>query len=169
MLFRSILDSVLPEDATFEESYILHTMLASGAFEQADVLTFEFNTDAPELRKLQGEGTFHFDGFDVEVKEITTSFMRVNYELELRFAKPQLSEHEMDCFVDLFDQAGNELEWRSESVQLSEDHLSARLWGTAEYISDTPLTALTFKPSAIFNTDQEKAQDESLWFTVALQ
>ena len=164
----AIVDSLYPERPDFGESYIPFTLLDSGAFELVDTLTFEFVTGLPENQKAQGDNIFRFDGYDVEVKEITVSFMRVNYLLELRFAQPQPNEYDLDFFFDLFDQDGNKLEWKSSTLSLQEDHMTAKLWGSVEYISDTPLTAITFKPSDKFNIDFDKALDESLWFTVSL-
>ena len=152
-----------------ETMWVLRQLIGSGAFSLADTMKFEFTTEAQKPVNQAGVNVFHFDGFEVEVKRVFLSFMRVNYELELRFDQYQPKEYDMDCFYDLFDPAGIELAFKDGTLHLNDDHRSATLWGSVEYISDQPLASVTFKPSARFNVDTERAEDTVLWFTVSLQ
>ena len=162
----AVAESVIGNDHVWEHSFLMDTMLASGAFDLADTLVFEFSTDPPEYRKIVGEGVFRFDGYDVAVKEISTSFMRVHYTLEIRLDEPFAQEHGLQFYYDLYDQDGNPLPWKSSMISGGGDLRSLIAAGSVTRISDEPLTGLRFRPSEDFCQDESIRQDE---FTVSLE
>ena len=165
----AIADSVITDDHRFNGPFLLEVLLGSGAFEEVDVLTFTFSTAVPQVRQMKGNSVFSFDGYQVRVKKITTSFMRVNYALEILLERPFGEEYSLDFTYDVYDQNGEALPWKSSMQSYSPDRSTVTASGSVEYISDAPLTALQFKPSADFCIDRTLHDNEALWFTVDLQ
>ncbi len=152
-------------------------MVAAGAFALADTIVFDFTTAQPESVELAKRQVFHFDEYDVEVKSIIQTFMQVDYELVLRYHEhpgeiESRSAYEMsveDTFA-LFDQNGNQLKWQNSGLELAEDLITARVYGTFLRISDEPLTSLTFRLNEGFiSKEYYEANADRLTFTVEIE
>ncbi len=117
----------------------------TGLFELADTLVFEFTT-APAPAKLLAAGqTFTFEDFTLEVKRITQSVMKVEYEFFVTFQQKQAHEHYVEQFYEVFDQDGTQFMNTHGSLELADDKFHCTVTGDVDCISDTPLTALTFR------------------------
>jgi len=116
----------------------------SGMFELADTAVFEFSTEVSDGSALISETVHVFDGYTVAVKSIDSSFMQVNYVLEVVYDEPQPSEHDLCVSHVLTDQDGNIMPWRSSSWSLAEDGKTCTVWGSVERITDAPLMEVTF-------------------------
>lgn len=120
-------------------------MEETGLFELADAVVFEFTTAAPDNAMLISGTSFPYDGYTVTVDYLAQSFMQLDYALTIRFKEPYLGkEHYLDQFYDLSDQNGVKLRRRTATLELAEDRMSCTVTGSVEYISDEPLTAVTF-------------------------
>lgn len=144
-------------------------ILDSGMFELVDTVVFEFTTPMPVERKINSGDTFSFDGYTVTVKTISESFRQVHYTLEIHFDEPQENEHYLEHFYALSDQNGQQMARRGTTLTLSEDHLVAIVDGSAERISDEPLTAITFTLDHNMTIDQNDTAEDMPTFTVPLE
>lgn len=152
-------------------------MVNAGAFALADTLVFDFTTAQSKTVELANGQIFRFDEYDVEVNSITQTFMQVDYELVLRYHEhpgeiESRSAYEMsleDTFA-LFDQNGNQLKWQNSGLELAEDLITARVYGTFLRISDEPLTSLTFRLNEGFiSKEYYEANADRLTFTVEIE
>lgn len=135
---NAVTDSDL--DATFPQR-----MKDTGLFELADTIVFEFTTAIPEKKLLVSGASFPFDGYNVTIDSLTQSFMQLDYALTVTFDEPYLGhEHYLEQFYDLSDQNGVKLRRRSALLELADDRMSCSVTGSVEYISDEPITAITF-------------------------
>lgn len=132
--------------AITEESSLTEAEKAeqSGLFELVDTVVFEFTTEISNEENLVNETVHTFDGYTVTVKSVTTSFMQVNYELEVVYDEPQPSEHDLVQSYVLSDQDGNIMPWQNSTWSLAEDGRTCAVWGSVERITDAPLTKITF-------------------------
>lgn len=152
-------------------------MVNAGAFALADTLVFDFTTAQPEAVELTDKHVFHFDEYDVEVKSISQTFMQVDYELELRYHEHpgeiesrNAYESGLEDTFTLIDQNGNELEWVDSGLELADDLVTARVYGTFLRISDEPLTSVTFRLNERFISEEYyKANADRLTFTVDIE
>ncbi len=120
-------------------------LLRTGLFELADTIVFEFTTAVPDKTVLISGASFPFDGYTVTVDYLAQSFMQLDYALTVRFDEPYTGhEHYLDQFYNLSDQNGVKFKWRTATLELAEDRMSCTITGSVEYISDEPLTAVTF-------------------------
>ncbi len=155
---RAYLDMPFPE-----------AMEKMGAIDLIDTVTFEFTTESSVVDLLSAGQIFHFDEYDVEVVSLTQSFMQIDYELKVTFREEQGHEIDLETVFDLFDQNSQELKWRRSGTVLSDDKLSARVYGSVERISDEPLTSIIFRPSSKFTSPgYYEANADRLTFTVDL-
>lgn len=153
-----------PYDGPFHE-----VMMAAGAFTEVDTVVFDISAQSPEKAQLAAGQVFSFDEYDVEVTSLTSSFMQVDYELEVRFHEKQESEHDLELSFTLLDQNGREMKWREGGWALSEDGMTARVYGSWERITDEELTSVTFKLSEKFTMgDYYKKNADRLKFTVEI-
>ncbi len=152
-------------------------MVAAGAFTKKDDVEFDFTTALPEPELLAAGDVFHLDEYDVEVKSVSQTFMRVDYELEVRYhAHPGEVESvgayttDLNLTFALTDQDGNELRWKNGKYELEDDLTTVRVYGSRERISDEPLTALTFRLDERF-TDAEYYEENAgeIVFTVEIE
>lgn len=151
-----------PYDGPFHE-----LMTEAGAFTEVDTVVFDIETRMPEKKQLARGQVFSFEEYDVEVLSLTSSFMQVDYELEVRFHEKQESEHDLELSFTLLDQSGREMKWRDHRWALSEDGMTARVYGSKERITDEELTAVTFKLNEKFTmADYYKENVDRLTFTV---
>ena len=139
-------------------------MLATGLFELADTVAFEFTTKAPEKQPLPSAQTFVFKDFTLTVASIEQTFMQVDYHLEVVFGEKQGHEHDVRQWYDLYDQNGTLLTRRWAMLELAEDKLHCTVEGVVDRISDEPLTSLTFVEKLSFWEEPR----ERLTFTVDL-
>lgn len=125
-------------------------MEATGLFELADTVVFEFTTAAPEKKPMPSAQTFTFEDFTVTVTSVEQTFMQVDYKLEVVFNEKQGHEHDVRQWYDLYDQNGMLLTRRWAMLELAEDKIHCTVTGSVERISDEPLTSLTFteRPSS---------------------
>ena len=155
---NAVTDSDL--DSTFSQR-----MEATGLFELADTVVFEFTTAIPEKKLLVSGVSFPFDGYTVTVDSLTQSFLQLDYALTVNFDEPyQGHEHYLEQFYDLSDQNGVKLRRRTATLELAEDRMSCTVTGSVEYISDEPLTAVTFTRKVYDWPDDKRVPA----FTVAL-
>ncbi len=127
-------------DSTFTQR-----MEATGLFELADTVVFEFTTAVPDNALLISRASFPFDGYTVTVDYLAQSFMQLDYALTVRFDEPYMGhEHYLDQFYNLSDQNGVKLRRRTATLELADDRMSCTVRGSVERISDEPLTAITF-------------------------
>lgn len=159
-------------DAVVTDSVPVRTfadrLMATGMFELADAITFEFTTAVPEKVSLTGPATFDFDGYTVTVKSISQSFLQVDYELEVVYDEPQPHEHGLEQFYALTDQDGNLLPGRGTLLELADDMVTTTVTGSVERISDEPLTAITFTLDHLMTIDQNDTAEDMPSFTVEL-
>lgn len=128
------------KDETFTQR-----MEATGLFELADTVVFEFTTAVPEGKVLISGVSFPFDGYTVTVDSLTQSFLQLDYALTVTFdERYEGHEHYLDHFYELSDQDGVKLRRRTALLELAEDRMSCTVTGSVEYISDEPITAVTF-------------------------
>ena len=139
-------------------------MEATGLFELADTVTFTFTTTAQEPPRPFSEQTFAFEDFTLTVTSVEQTFMQVDYKLEVIFKEKQGHEHDVRQWYDLYDQNGTLLMRRWAMLELAEDKQSCIVEGVVEYISDEPLTSLTFVERLAFWEEPR----ERLTFTVDL-
>ena len=153
------------------EKWFADQLVKSGAFTLADTLIFDFITPLPETKEYGADQVFAFDDYTLTIRKLTRSFMRVKYQYDVVFAQPQSKEYkytDLDFAYALYDQNGREMTFKSTTFDFEDDQRTAHFWGEVEYIEDSPLTAIQFRPDARFLMTKEKAQDEGLWFTVEL-
>lgn len=142
-------------------------MMEAGAFTEVDRVVFDVTAQTPEKVQLSKNQVFSFDEYDVEVLSLTSSFMQVDYDLEVRFHEKQESEHELELSFKLLDQNGAEMKWREGGWELSEDGMTAKVHGSWERITDEELTAVTFRLNEKFTmADYYKKNADRLTFTV---
>ena len=127
------------DDDTFTQR-----MIATGLFELADTVVFEFTTAAPQKTPLPSAQTFVFDDFTLTVVSVEQTFLQVDYKLEVVFNEKQGHEHDVRQWYDLYDQNDTLLMRRWAMLELAEDKLHCTVEGVVERISDEPLTSLTF-------------------------
>ena len=147
------------DDDTFTQR-----MIATGLFELADTVVFEFTTAAPQKTPLPSEQTFVFNDFTLTVVSVELTFLQVDYKLEVVFNEKQGHEHDVRQWYDLYDQNGMLLTRRSAMLELAEDKLHCTVEGVVERISDEPLTSLTF----VERLSSWEEPRERLTFTVDL-
>lgn len=153
------------------DTWFTDQMVNSGAFTLADTLTFDFTTPLPETQEYGADQVYAFPDYTITVRRLTRSFMRVKYQYDVVFAQPQSKEYkytDLDFAYALYDQNGREMTFKSTTFDFEDDQRTAHFWGEVEYIEDSPLTAIQFRPDARFLMTKEKVQDEGLWFTVEL-
>lgn len=142
---------------------------SSGLFKLVDTVTFKFSTDASESANLIDEASFDFEGYSVTVKSVTSSFLQVNYELEVLYDEPQPSEHELEQFYSLIDQDGAVMKRREAALSLAEDKRTCTVWGSVERISDTPLTEITFVLNQESTLDPNDKAEDMPSFTIEIK
>ena len=129
---------------------------------------FNFSTEVTEEKNLAEETIHVFDEYTVTVKSITASFMQVDYELEVLYNEPQSGEHELEQFYALIDDNGNIIPQYDRGFSLAEDNRTCTVYGSAERINDTPLTAITFRLDHEFTINSNDTVDDMPSFTVTL-
>ena len=153
------------EPEGYEGTFYEH-IFESGMFTLTDTVVFEFETKAPERLSLKNEGVFDFDGYTVNVKSITETFLKISYELEVVYDEKQENEHNLEQFYMLIDQDGNSLGNGDITISLSEDMKTLTVKGNTERISDEALKELTFKIDPQMTIDPNDTEEEMPEFTV---
>ena len=173
--FGIVLDeyvSCMPNFSDYKnENWFADQLVKSGAFSLADAMTFDFTTPLPETQEYGADQVYAFDDYTITIRKLTRSFMRVKYQYDVVFAQTQPDEFkytDLDFAYALYDQDGRKMTFKSTTFDFEDDQRTAHFWGEVEYIEDTPLTAVQFRPDARFLMTKEKALDERLWFTVDL-
>lgn len=161
------LDAIpVPEDLLFQS--FTDRLTATGAFTHADTLVFEFTTALPETTAAPEGQVFAFDGYEIEVKRMDVTFMQINYEFEMRFDEPQGHEHDLPASFAPIYPDGTPLKFIRHTWSLEDDRRTAKVWGSAERISDDPLEELTFMLDARWKSAEENQRDARPSFTVDL-
>lgn len=140
----------------------------TGLFERQDAVEFRFSTEIAVEEGAVPEEIFTFDGYSVAVRSLTVSFMQLSYELEVMYDAPQPSEHDLDQFYVLLDGSGSIIPQNDRRFSLSEDGRSCTVRGSAERITDAPLTEITFRLDHEYTTDPNDSAEDMPSFTVAL-
>lgn len=150
------------------ESWMIPDMaVETGMFSKLNTIVFEFTTPVPERTNIIPDETFQFDGYEVLVKSITTGFLQVDYELEIRFDEAyQGHEHDLIFFYRLSDQNGLPLQRRSATLSLADDRMSCKVWGSVERITDEPLSSITFALKHELTPDPNDTAADMPSFTV---
>lgn len=143
-------------------------LLDSGRFMLSDTIVFEFETPVTKKQQVSPDTTFEFDGYTVTVKNITQTFLQVQYELEVVYEEPQPNEHFLEQFYTLIDQNGNEMGWNESSMTLHDDKVTCTVVGSVERISDDPLTEITFRLDHTLTIDQTDTAEDMPSFTISL-
>lgn len=140
----------------------------TGLFEFADTIEFHFSTDVSVKENAADGAVYAFDGYTLRVKSITTSFMQLHYELEVVYDEPQPSEHDLDQFYVIFDDHGDIIPQYDRRFSLADDNRSCTVRGSAERISDAPITAITFRLDHEYTTDPNDTAEDMPTFTIQL-
>ncbi len=122
-------------------------LVKSGAFTLADTLTFTFTTPCFQAREYAVGGVYPMDGYTIELRRLRQTFMKLEYELIFRYDECQIPEGSSAKMAgmeidDAFLPEG--MTFRSGSSELADDGMTAVYIGEVQYISDEPLTELTF-------------------------
>lgn len=155
-----------------------------GAFEAAGEETVTFTLAAPQptlypadrlIPYLQVEGKDD-SGYDIQFTALETTFMRFRYEMTVTRASDGAfsSADEVPLWFAMYDQDGRELTAETgPHLELSADRKAIIAWNEGQYISDQPLTAVTFVPfrSAYYLKGQyvREGEDFSKAFTVSIR
>lgn len=118
-----------------------------GAFTLADTLTFSFTTPVFQPQVFHDDTIHQMDGFTIEVTDLRQTFLTLEYTLLFRYDECQIPEGstakmaEFNIDVNYLPEG---MEFRDGSIRLADDGMSATYQGKVQYISDEPLTELTF-------------------------
>ncbi|MBQ9264892.1 MAG: hypothetical protein IJ189_11890 [Clostridia bacterium] len=144
-------------------------LTACGAFTLTDTITFSFTTDLPKSKTISPKNTFSTPDFDLTVDSLTISFMQVDFAFTAVYKEPIAHEYDIDDIYSPLAPDGTPMEFRSGGIWMEEDHRTVHFTGSVQYISDEPLTSITFHLDERFMTDKEKAKDEQYTFTVEVR
>lgn len=140
----------------------------TGLFERQEAAEFRFSTEIAVEEGIVPEEVFTFDGYSVRVKSLTVSFMQLSYELEVVYDAPQPGEHDLDQFYVLLDGSGSIIPQNDRRFSLLEDDRTCIVRGSAERITDAPLTEVTFRLDHAYTTDPNDTAEDMPSFTVVL-
>jgi len=181
--FIQELSAALDAETDWSPQIAAELLIRSGAFEAAGEQEIIFATpvsqpaayQADQLIPYLNDGVHDDSGYDIQFTALETTFMRFRYEMDVTLASDgAFSGFTAPLWFAMYDQNGRELEAETgPHMDLSADRKTIHAWNEGQYISDEPLTSVTFVPfrtAYILNGEYiREGGDFSKAFTVILE